>query len=205
MMMVLDHVAIAAEDLASAEAELTAAHGLTFQGGGQHMDMGTHNRLIGLGPSEYLELITPCPDIPAPSQPRWFDLDRFSGAPRSRSWVCAVTDLDAVLAQIPFPVGKVWNLGRGDLRWRMTIPEDGILPFDGLFPALIEWQSGGHPATRLNEVGVRLEALALETPQAEALRAALVPLFADTRLSIAKADTPKISVTLATETGTVVL
>ncbi len=116
-----------------------------------------------------------------------------------------MTDLDAALAQIPFPVGKVWNLGRGDLRWRMTIPEDGILPFDGLFPALIEWQSGGHPATRLNEVGVRLEALALETPQAEALRAALTPLFADTRLSIAKADAPKISVTLATETGALVL
>ncbi len=40
MMMVLDHVAIAAEDLASAEAELTATHGLRFQGGGQHFGYG---------------------------------------------------------------------------------------------------------------------------------------------------------------------
>lgn len=204
-MMVLDHVAIAAEDLASAEAALTATHGLRFQGGGQHMDMGTHNRLIGLGPAEYLELIAPCPDIPAPAQPRWFDLDRFSGAPRARAWVCAVADLDAAVAQIPFTVGKIWNLGRGDLRWRMTIPENGILPFDGLFPALIEWQSGGHPAARLDEVNTRLSAVALETPQAEALRRALAPMFNDARLTISHGAVPKISVTLGTDTGVVVL
>jgi hypothetical protein len=60
----------------------------------------------------------------------------------------------------------------------------GKLPFDGLFPALIEWEGTAvHPAPRLPDQGVRLKALELHSPEAEALRAALAPTDRRTRAS----------------------
>ena len=38
----------------------------------------------------------------------------------------------------------IWQ--RGDYRWHMAVPADGSLPFDGGFPALIQWQGPLHPA-----------------------------------------------------------
>ena len=40
------------------------------------------------------------------------------------------------------------GLSRGDLRWQMAVPGDGILPFDNMFPALMQWHSP-HPAAQL--------------------------------------------------------
>ena len=50
---------------------------------------------------------------------------------------------------------------RGDLGWRLTIPPDGHLPAGGLLPALIEWDTSGHPARRLPDSGCHLTRLRL--------------------------------------------
>ena len=55
-MLVLDHIAVAATDLAAGAQAVEAKLGLTLQHGGQHPHMGTHNRLMSLGP-DYLEVI----------------------------------------------------------------------------------------------------------------------------------------------------
>ena len=46
-------------------------------------------------------------------------------------------------------------LQRGEYRWQMAVPGDGILPFDGAYPALIQWEDGRHPTQHLPDSGVR--------------------------------------------------
>ena len=65
----------------------------------------------------------------------------------------------------------------------MAIPADGKLPFDGMFPSLIQWDSP-HPAPAIPDGGARLVALTLSHPDAGALRAALAPFLDDTRVEV---------------------
>ena len=170
--MRLDHLSVAAERLEAGRAVVEERLGLPLQPGGRHAHFGTHNLLLGLADGLYLEVIATDPEASAPGYPRWFDLDRFHGAPRLSNWICAVDDLDAAIARHP-AAGAAVDLARGDLRWRMAVPGDGVLPFDNRFPGLIEWQAGGHPSARLADVGARLERLVVAHPEAGALRAEL--------------------------------
>ncbi len=77
------------------------------------------------------------------------------------------------MATAPKGVGVPVDLQRGDYRWRMAVPGDGRLPFDGGYPALIQWQGALHPARALPESQVRLLRLEVVHPQAEALQRAL--------------------------------
>ena len=177
--MELDHLAVAGESLETAVAHVEEALGVDLQRGGQHVVFGTHNCLLGLADGLYLEAIAVDPDVEPQRSPRWFDLDHFSGAPRISNWVCRCFDMADVLKQLPVGVGAPVALTRGDLRWDMAVPTDGILPYDNMFPALIEWHSD-HPAPRLNQVGCTLERLVVSHPEATAIQAHL-PLK-DTRI-----------------------
>lgn len=204
-MLTLDHIAVATTALETGAPEIETRLGVPLEPGGRHHAMGTWNRLLSLGPSEYLELIAIEPGAPAPAQPRWFDLDSFTGATRATTWICRCDDLDAALAQAPEGTGTPWNLERGDLRWRMAVPVTGRLPFHGLFPALIEWQGPAHPAPRLPDRGVRLRELRLFSPEATALSGALAQRIADSRLSILDAGSPRMEAVFTTPGGEVVL
>lgn len=206
-MLTLDHIAVCAEALAPGVADVEAALGEPLLPGGEHAAMGTHNRLLSLGPSEYFELIAINPDAPGPreGQARWFDLDSFTGPARATTWICRCDDLEAAMALCPPGVGEPWDLARGDLAWRMAVPVDGKLPFGGLFPALIQWIGPAHPAPRLADTGVRLAKLRLISPEARALAAALEPLIADTRIEIVEGSEPGMEAELSTPRGMVLL
>ncbi|PKQ11156.1 MAG: polyphosphate kinase [Alphaproteobacteria bacterium HGW-Alphaproteobacteria-1] len=200
--MHLDHLAVAGESLDAAAAHLEASLGLPLQPGGAHARFGTHNRLLGLEDGLYLEAIAIDPNAPAPDGPRWFDLDRLQGAPHLRTWIARVDDLDATLTRHP-DAGESLALERGDLRWRMAVPPSGVLPFDNLFPALIEWQGTAHPAQRLAPSGARLSRLIVTHPEAAALRAALFDLT-DPRVVI-EPGAPALRAEIATPHGLRVL
>jgi len=197
MRVELDHIAIGAASLAEGVAWVEARLGVTLAAGGEHATMGTHNRLLSLGPSEYLEVIAVNPAAPAPPHRRWFGLDDFSGAPRPVSWVVRTDNLAAM--HLPADVGAPMALSRGDLRWRLTVPASGQGPYDGLYPSLIEWQ-GAHPATRLPPSGLRLLALELSHPEITGLAASL-PL-ADARIGFRSAA-PGLRLCFATPSGEV--
>ncbi|MDN5786052.1 VOC family protein [Pseudorhodobacter sp.] len=199
-MLRLDHLAISASNLADGVAAVEAALGVTLAPGGQHPLMATHNRLLGLG-DIYLEVIAIDADAPAPAHPRWFDLDHFAGRPRLTNWIAACDDLEAALAVLPTGVGEPEQLARGDLRWRMAVPEDGHLPFDGACPALIEWQGSAHPAQRLPESGVRLDWLEIATPDAAALNQMLSGLFDDSRVRIVSGAAKTMRAQFSTPNG----
>ena len=135
-----DHFAIAAATLDDGAAHVFARLGHHMGPGGKHALMSTHNRLSGLAAGEYFEVIAIDPDAAAPDRPRWFDLDRRAGLPRIGNWILRTDDLDALVDRLP-QAGRPLSFARGAFRWRMAVPDDGILPYDGCFPALIQWDS----------------------------------------------------------------
>lgn len=164
--------------------------------GGRHDRMGTHNRLSGLGAGEYLEVIAVDPDAAAPGRPRWFDLDRRAGPPRLAAWVARTDDLDGHVARYP-EIGRPLAFVRGAYRWRMAVRDDGTLPFDGCFPALIDWQSA--PPV-FADAGLQLGALRLSHPDAATLAPVLAALTADPRLTV-EAGPPALVASIETPDG----
>lgn len=164
----LDHLVIAARTLAEGQAWLEGRLGVPLQPGGEHQAFGTHNLLLSLGPSAYLEVIAVNPAAPAPSRPRWFALDtpfmqeRLTHGPQLIHWV----------AQVDTPPQGAMELSRGDNRWALTVPEDGSLPLGGVAPSLICWHTPP-PPTRLPDADIRLDTLQLGTPEPDTLRGLL--------------------------------
>ena len=200
-MLTFDHLAIGAETLDEGAATIEAALGVALSPGGEHAAMGTHNRLLSLGPGEYLEVIAINPAAPAPGRPRWFGLDSFCGPTRPQCWIARSDDMAAALAAAPQGSGIPVHFTRGAYEWEMAVPDSGILPFDGLFPALISWHSTAHPADALPDAGVRLKRLVITHPEAAALRAALDPLIDDPRIAITTGTEPALAVELQTPNG----
>lgn len=72
---VLDHLVVAARTLEEGAAYIERMLGVAMSPGGQHPQMGTHNRLLNLGGGVYLEVLAIDPQGIPPDRPRWFDLD----------------------------------------------------------------------------------------------------------------------------------
>ena len=200
-MLVLDHIAVAAETLAEGAAHVEAALGVELSDIGIHDRMGTHNRLLSLGPGLYLEVIAINPDAAPPAQARWFDLDDFTGHPRLTNWIVRTDDLEAALAGAPPGMGVPISFARGDYLWQMGVPPDGKLPFDGAAPALIAWESALHPAERLPDRGCRLARLTVEHPEAEALLAAYPALAEVERVRVATGPVKRLWAEIDTPAG----
>ncbi len=166
--LTLDHLAVSGENRDAARAHIEDALGLPMQASGVHKRFGTHNHLMGLDDGLYLEAISIDPSAPKPDRPRWFDLDNFVGKPRLTNWICAVPDMAQAVKHWRDAGGPV-VLERGDLKWQMAVPEDGKLPFNGLFPPLIAWAGTLHPAQMLTASGARLVCLTVQHPQADDL------------------------------------
>lgn len=197
----LDHLVVSAGDLEQGKDAIEALLDIRFAPRGVHEDMGTHNHLIGMAPGAYLEVIAPDPEAAAPPYPRWFNLDNFGGVAKLTHWVVACPDLEEAWERAPADVGRILSFRRGDYAWRMIVPESGILPFDGCFPALIEWHSD-HPAPALPNPGLTLRRLKISHPDAEELQEALAPFVsAMENVRIAQADTPGLMAEIGTPSG----
>jgi hypothetical protein len=173
----IDHIVLGARTLEEGAAFLERHLGVRPAPGGRHEGVGTHNMLLGLGPSCYLEVMAADPAQPEPPHPRPFDLDdpatrtMLEAEPVLLAWVARTPALDAVVARLGPRAGEVRAMSRGDLSWRLAMPPQRR-DMDNLLPALIQWD-GSNAAERLKDSGVRLLALEAEHPEAEAVRAAL--------------------------------
>ena len=126
--------------------------------GGQHLTMGTHNKLINLGNLTYLEAIAIDPSLPKPPRPRWFSMDNLgpTDRPRLLTWVVRTNDIVQAVRKSPFQHGKVQTLQRGIYQWQIAIPEDGQMPLEGIAPMIIQWHSEAHPAQILSPSDITL-------------------------------------------------
>jgi len=200
---VLDHLIVGADSLARAAPELERFLGVSLAGGGKHLTMGTHNRLLRLGNDAYLELLAIDPDGARPDRPRWVGLDepetraRLAEGPRLLHWSARLDTTE--LPDLPLDIGPFEQFKRGDFGWQLTVRADGKLAVDGLAPSLIRWE-GPHPVERLPDVGVTLEALELEHPRAAEVQRQLDALGLSIRCG--EAPVPRITAHLRTSAGT---
>lgn len=162
----IDHITVTAPSLEVGAAFVTQTLGGAPQPGGEHPRMGTHNLLLRLGDTLFLEIISPNPGAPAPGRPRWFGLDHLHpGSPPALStWVARTTDIHATAAACSEPLGNIEPMSRGSLEWLITIPADGSVPVDGIAPALITWHTDVHPASKLQDLGLSLVRLEIFHP-----------------------------------------
>lgn len=167
MITEVDHLIVAADSLEAGAAWCEATLGVVPQPGGRHALMGTHNRLVNLSspafPRCYLEIIAIDPDAPPPGRSRWFGLDRRPPGPPALIHVVArSTTLDQHRRELnaeQIDPGVPVAASRGDLRWQILLRPDGsTLP---ALPTLIQWH-GPHPAERLPDQGLHLQAMQLD-------------------------------------------
>ncbi len=91
---------VAAHTLDQGSAYVQDALGVPMAGGGKHAAVGTHNRVLKLGPGQYLEVIAIDPEGRQPEFPRWFNLDdpefqdRLKTRPRLITWVVRTENVD---------------------------------------------------------------------------------------------------------------
>lgn len=205
MKLALDHLVIAAPDLDTGAEFVAATLGVAPSGGGAHARMGTHNRVLGLFGGTYLEVIAIDP-AGTPARPRWFGLDsdvvqqRLRDGPFLLHWAARVerpADLSRWQAQYPDRLAPAIPMSRGDLHWRLTVPDDGSLPAwrgeaatagDGLFPTLIQWDVPNHPGVSLPRQDLALRRLHGSHPHAELLRQGLAWLGAEHLIALEQTD-----------------
>ncbi|WP_294623519.1 VOC family protein [uncultured Roseovarius sp.] len=202
-MLELDHLAVVACDLEAGRAAVEEALGVALQPGGQHAYFSTHNLLLGLEEGLYLEVISVDPDAADPGVTRWFDLDRMAGVPRLGNWICRSDDLEGEVQRFP-EAGRPVSLARGDLKWRMAVPETGRLPFDNLFPAIMQWDCAAHPAERLAASGCVLQRLVVAHPEAAELSLQLASVLTDGRV-VFETGAPSLMAEVMTPSGLRVL
>jgi Glyoxalase-like domain len=203
MSCTIDHLVITAPSLAAGTKMLHEALGIWPQPGGEHERMGTHNALLRLGETLYLEVIAIDPAMTKPSYPRWFRLDELTAqsVPRLTTWVARCDDIYAAHRACGGIHGEIQAMSRGELNWLISIPEDGHMPFDGVAPSLIQWQSPMHPASRLEDRGCALVGLRGVHPDAAQLNVLLDTLGVRSDILVSAGEQPQLIAEISTPYG----
>jgi hypothetical protein len=182
----IDHITVTAPNLEAGAEFVRQTLGVAPQKGGEHPRMGTHNSLLRLSNTMFLEVIAPIPGVPQPDRPRWFALDNLAvdALPSLSTWVVRSADIHATAAGSLEALGPVEPMSRGALDWLITIPADGSVPLDGVAPALIQWHAGPHPASVMQDRGLSLVALEVFHPKPDRVRALLKSIEAEGPVSV---------------------
>ena len=219
-----DHLIVACNDLESGVRWVTERLGVEPQPGGRHAVMGTHNALLRLGRRCYLEVIAIDREAPAPMRPRWFGLDdgvtqaTLAQSPALITWAVRCDSLAAACARVP-ELGEILSMSRGPLRWKISVPDDGSLPWGGVLPTALQWESGevadddeadapGHPCEMLEDRGCELVRLDLSHPAAVLGTQGIVSRFRELRILgpvELKPGPRELAATIRTPRGEVVL
>lgn len=187
----LDHIVIGAANLQQGVDYIHERFGIEMPVGGEHPLMGTHNHLMQLGDNTFFEIIAINPQAPAPQSPRWYGLDdpsicaQLQQQPRLLTWVVNHPLIDSLLANTAFNFGKVIPISRGNLNWLFAVPDDGRILAAGLLPYVMQWQTDGHPAQNMTDLGCRLRRIRLYHPYADWLRNTLKSIDAHNWVEIA--------------------
>jgi hypothetical protein len=208
-----DHVVVGAASLEQGRAWAVNQLGVEPLLGGRHASMATHNMVLRLDDPEhelYLEILAIDPDALEPGRARWFDLDTpevraaLAVAPRLIAWVARSDDLALDHEQFiaagldPGPIhAATRDMPSGELRWRITIPDDGARVAGGAIPTLIAWDTPS-PAASLPESGVSLERLVVR-----GVAGGVAAMLGAAGAQVAEGGGPALRVALRTPAGMV--
>lgn len=165
----LDHLVLVAASLDEGARYCHDLLGVWPSGGGEHAGMGTHNRLLYLGPGLYLEIIAINPAASKPDRPRWFGMpdclrdSQTAESPTLKSFAVRTENIDAACRKMP-RLGAVESMQRGELHWKITLTEDGSLQEGGCLPTVIQWPPAVHPTAAMPDTDCRLIALEVHHP-----------------------------------------
>lgn len=203
----VDHLVYAVPNLEKAIADLEKKLGVAPVMGGQHRSQGTHNALIHLGNSCYLEIIAPDPSNKDFSGQRWMGIDLVT-TPKITRWAVKSNDLDrdsAYLSTVDPRLGELKGGSRkkpdgSKLFWKATVtlptPEVEVLPF------IIDWKGADHPTNSLPRVCKLIELHGMH-PTPYMVEAAVHSLNVDMKMGVA--DPPYIRAVIETPNGLVEL
>ncbi|WP_349974849.1 VOC family protein [Pseudomonas sp. WHRI 8519] len=203
----LDHLVIVAPTLTSGAQLVEHQLGVQLQPGGKHARMSTHNLLLRLGESFYLEVIAPDAMAPLPTRPRWFGLDELSAqaAPYLAHWVARTEHLNAADERLKKAFGMIEPMSRGALSWNISIQPDGRLPLGGVVPSLIDWGDSEHPAQRLADKGCQLQRLEIVHPDPEGVEHHLETIGFSGPVSVLRSERYGLQAYIETTNGLKVL
>lgn len=201
----LDHLVLATPDLETGMDEIERLLGVRPAIGGRHPGYGTHNALVSLGPTLYLEIVAADPAVdPAVLEQEerglLFGLSGLAGS-RLATWVLrtdAIEKLGGAASAAGVDLGEILSGGRETpdgnfLSWRVSDPHAGRL--GGALPFLIDWGDTPHPAAT-NPHGGDLVGLRIEHPEPELLRTVLISL--DAEVPVTRGDTAGLIATIRT-------
>ena len=206
----IDHIVIGAANLISGTKILETKLSTKFSPGGEHMIMGTHNKLLKLQSNIYLEVIANNPNVDKPSRQRWFSLDeartkeKIKHFPRALCWVLEVDNIENTVKKCGYNPGEILQISRGELTWKITVPSNGRLADNGVLPALIEWPSDQHPSKKLTNSKVSISKLSLFHPEPYKIKNIISNLIESDLIRVSE-GLPKIELILTTQNGKVVI
>ncbi|WP_341899157.1 VOC family protein [Ferrovibrio terrae] len=206
-MLQLDHITVIAPSLADGVAHVRDCLDIDVPFGRQHPYMGTHNHLLRLGDSVYLEIIAVDPAAPRPARPRWFGLDDqatvradWDSGFRLRGWVARSTGIDAVLPQHEAVLGRKIELS-GSTPFFFAVPDDGSLPLGGIAPSVIDRQGKPPSMATMTDRGAILQSLIIDHPDPEQVRTLYRTLRIDRPPEIRQADRFRYHAQIQTPAG----
>ena len=208
MVCKLDHLSIIAPTLEEGVKHVRESLDIDIPFGRKHVDMGTHNHLLSLGESAYLEVIAVDPQATAPSLPRWFGLDDSSTVRKAwdqgrrlRGWVASTRDIDRLLIKHGSLLGEKRRLFGGISEFFFSVPYDGSLPMEGAAPSLID-RLGREPSIPPHaQLGCTLASVRLAHPQFEVLQNLIADLSVINAPQLAFGETFRMALVVDTPSG----
>jgi len=205
--MLIDHLVYAVPNLEEATRDLEERLGAPIRPGGRHEGLGTHNAILPLDDSIYVELIAADPLQPSPGRPRPFGLDSLDQA-RLVTWAARTNEIESAVARARkrgFDPGLVLDMTRAQpsgetVSWKLTVRSEAA--GDGLVPFVIDWADAIHPASR-GEAPCRLESFSAEHPEPAVIEEALAAL--DVALEVSLAAVPRLTAVVSGPSGRVTL
>ena len=159
----LDHVVIAANNLDEGTSYVENKLNVKLSNIGYHRDMGTHNRVVKISKSVYLEVISIDPKCGHLNSKRWFNLDslklqsQLRKSPQVIGYVIENVDIKILKYYEPF-----FKASRGEYKWKFAMPgtNASILAdqthLNGIIPSLINWESE-KPINKMQDNHLNLE------------------------------------------------
>jgi hypothetical protein len=208
-MLELDHLTVIAPTLTEGVAHVRSCIDLEVPFGQRHGYMGTHNHLLQLGGTVYLEIVALDPDGRPPGRARWFGLDDqmavradWDAGRRLRGWVARTDAIDRVLAGRRESIfGKKVSLPWTEPSFEFGIPDDGSLPLGGAAPSIIDRRGKPRSMATIPDLGARLRSFALEHPDAAAISRLYRQLDIDRRPAVVQGNNLRYRAQIETPAG----
>ncbi len=161
MKIQLDHLVWAHPHLDEATESFQKESGVSPKFGGQHLNLGTHNSLVSLGPDSYLELISPDPSNKIPNGVKVLGIGQLK-EPQIVGWAIngPLKEMNYMLKDSGFNVSGINSGSRmtpegQELKWNYFILDEAAFnEIPQIAPFFIQW-IGEIPA-KISPVGCNI-------------------------------------------------